>query len=96
MNTDNIKSELINLISALFNKKGFDTDLIEHADLVNDLGIDSITFISMVVEIESHFNIEVPDDFLLMDYFKNIDAIVKIIEDAISLSANEMEVSENV
>lgn len=95
MNTENIKSELINLIPTLFNEKGFDTDLIEYVDLVNDLGMDSITFISMVVEIENFFDITVPDDLLLMDNYKNIDNIVKIIEDE-KLSQKRAEVVSDV
>ena len=85
MMPDNIKAELITLISVLFKEKGFDVEIIEYADLINDIGMDSITFISMVVEIEAHFNIEVPDDFLLMEHFKSIDDIVKIIACEISL-----------
>ena len=96
MITDNIKAELITLISALFKEKGFDVELIEHADLINDLGMDSITFISMVVEIEARFNIEVPDDFLLMDYFINVDAIVKIIDNEMIAKTIGMDGVENV
>jgi len=95
MTTENIKSELIILISTLFKEKGFDTELIEYSDLVNDVGMDSITFISMVVEIESHFNMEVPDDFLLMEYFKFLDDVVIIIADVIS-SKNKKGGSEDV
>ena len=43
--------------------------------------MDSITFISMVIEIESHFDIEVPDDYLLIDKFKNVAQIINIIEE---------------
>lgn len=65
MTTDEIKTEVINLISELFKDKGFDTDIIEYADLVDDMGMDSITFISIVVEIEAKFNIEVPDEYAI-------------------------------
>ena len=76
---NNIKSELINIIANSFHDKGYDIDIIEHLDLVNDMSMDSITFISLVVKIESRFDIEIPDDFLLMDYFQNIDKIVEIV-----------------
>ncbi len=79
MTTDEIKTEVINLISELFKDKGFDTDIIEYADLVDDMGMDSITFISIVVEIEAKFNIEVPDDMLLMENFKRVDDIVAVV-----------------
>ena len=95
MNTDNIKVELVNLISTLFKNKGFEVEIIEYADLINDLGMDSITFISMVVEIEAYFNMEVPDDYLLMEKFKTVDDIVKIIEEGILLKFNASEVIDN-
>ena len=79
MTTEIIKQEVIELISELFKDKGFDIDIFEYVDLIDDLGMDSITFISIVVEIEAHFGIEVPDDILLMDRFKKIDNIVNII-----------------
>ena len=80
MNTDNIKINLLNLISKLFIEEGIDTDLIEHTDFFSDLGIDSLLFISMVVEIETFFSLEIPDDLLLIDNFRTFDMIVKIVE----------------
>ena len=47
MTTETIKHEVIELISELFKDKGFDIDIIEYVDLIDDLGMDSITFISM-------------------------------------------------
>ena len=84
MTPENIKAELVTLISTLFKEKGFEAELIELIDLIDDVGMDSITFVSMVVEVEAHFGIEVPDDYLMMDYFKTVDSIVKIIEDELS------------
>ncbi len=82
MNIDNVKHELVNLITVIFQNTGIDTDVIEEIDFVDDLGMDSITFISMIIEIESYFDIKVPDDYLLIDKFKNIDQIIGIIEEA--------------
>ena len=84
MTTETIKHEVIELISELFKDKGFSMDIIEYVDLVDDLGMDSITFISIVVEIELHFNIEIPDDMLLLENFKCVDYIVSIIETELS------------
>lgn len=80
MTIDEIKKELIQLICDLFKDKGFNIDIIEYADLADDMGMDSITFISIVVEIETIFGITVPDDMLLMDNFKTVDDIVKIVQ----------------
>ena len=42
--------------------------------------IDSITFISLVLDLEAEFNIEIPDEYLLMSVFSSVDNIVSIIE----------------
>ena len=84
MTTDEIKTEVINLISELFKDKGFDTDIIEYADLVDDMGMDSITFISIVVELEVKFDITVSDDMLLIDNFKKVDDIVAVVENELA------------
>ena len=84
MTTETIKQEVIELIEDLFKDKGFDSDIIEYVDLIDDCGMDSITFISIVVEIEAHFDIEVPDDLLTLENFKCVDDIVTIVENEIS------------
>lgn len=95
MTTDEIKNKVINLISELFKDKGFDTDIIEYADLVDDMGMDSITFISIVVELEAKFDITVPDDMLTMENVKNISTITSIVENELTNRA-EMGTSNNV
>lgn len=76
----NIKNEVVELISRLFSGKGFKTDIIEYIDLIDDAGMDSITFISIVVEIEAKFNIIVPDEMLIIDNFRNVDGIINLVE----------------
>ena len=96
MTTETIKQEVIELISELFKDKGFDIDIIEYVDLIDDMGMDSITFISIVVEVEAHFGIEVPDDMLLLENFKCVDDIVSVIENELSKKSEGSEVIENV
>ena len=79
MTKETIKQEAIEVISQLFKEKGFNLDILERADWMDHLGIDSITFISIVVEIEAHFGIEIPDDMLSFENFKSIDNIVSTI-----------------
>jgi len=73
------KETLISFIYALVKDTGIDRDIIEYADLVDDLGMDSIEFISIVVSIEAMFDIIVPDEVLLIDNFRRVDDIVSII-----------------
>lgn len=80
MNENKIKLILIDILSALFPDCGFDKDILEFADLMDDLGMDSITFISIIVKIEEIFGIIVPDDMLLMENFRSVKDIVLIVE----------------
>lgn len=81
MKMDNAKLELVNLITVIFQNTGFDADVIEELDFVDDLGMDSVTFISIVIEIESYFDIQVPDDYLLINKFRSVARIMSIIEE---------------
>lgn len=76
---EKIKNEVINLIYDVFKDQGYETNIIEYVDLVDDMGMDSITFISIIVELEEKFNITISDDVLLIDNFKKIDNIVDIV-----------------
>ena len=79
MNEKKIKKELLGLMEELFAESGFDTDLLEYVDFADDLGMDSTTFITLIVEIEAAFDITVPDDLLLMDNFKNMDDVIQVV-----------------
>ena len=75
----NIKNELIKLVSELFQDKGIDSDLIEYVDLIDDLGMDSMLFLSVIIELETTFGIIIPDDLLLMDNFSTIEKICSLV-----------------
>ena len=94
MGTNEIRLKIISMISDLFPDTGIDADVIEYVDLIDDLGMDSVSFISIVIEVESLFNIIVPDDMLLLECFRNVDQICEVVENALSQSdcvANESE-----
>lgn len=81
MNANEIKYILVDMLQTVFLHK-VNKDVLEYIDFIDDLGMDSITFISVVVEIENAFGITVPDNAMSMDNFRNIDAIIRIIEDS--------------
>ena len=95
MDKKEIKSKLIDMLAMLFPDSGVDKDVLEYTDLMDDLGMDSITFISIVVEIEDVFEITVPDDLLLMENFRNVDSIIQIVEDAKNTILKNEEKQEN-
>lgn len=76
-----IKPKLIDMLAMLFPDSGVDKNVLEYTDLVDDLSMDSITFISIVVEIEDVFEITVPDNMLLVENFRNVGQIIQIIAD---------------
>ena len=84
MERNEIKIKVVDILNTLFPNSGIDTSILEYVDLIDDHGMDSMTFISIVVEIEFVFNIIVPDDILLMENFKNVDDIVGVIENMMS------------
>lgn len=45
-------------------------------DIFLDLGYDSISFIKLIIDIESEFNIEVEDNMLVMDKWRLISNII--------------------
>ena len=96
MNHKSIKPKLITLCTDIFKNSGVDTDLLEHVDFIDDLGMDSITFIALIVEIEECFEIVIPDDMLLPENFKCVDDIGSVIENELSKKSDEAEVINNV
>lgn len=79
MNRENIKQKIIALCANIFQIYGADIDLLEYVDFVDDLGMDSITFITLIVEVEAAFDFTVPDDLLLIESFKNMNDIIQLV-----------------
>ena len=86
MNETEIKDRVIHIVSNMFAERGFEKDVIEYIDLIDDAGLDSITFVSLVIEIETEFGITVPDEMLLPENFRQIDNFVSVIKHEITLS----------
>lgn len=79
MEKSEIKEKLIGKLAELFADENIDTDLLEYVDLIDDMGMDSLTFVSIIVEIETLFEITVPDDALLMENFRKAENIVELV-----------------
>ena len=74
---------MIKRLSILFQNSGVDTDVLEYVDLIDDLGMDSVNFISLIVELEAEFDIQIPDEWLLMDKFRECSSILSAVEELI-------------
>lgn len=76
------KMEIICLMEnngLLFDTSTGDLDL-------SDYPIDSVIFISIIVDIENRFSIVMPDEYLTIDLFKSIDGLTNLV---IELSSSE-------
>lgn len=81
MEKNEIKAKIIGIMSNLFQNSDVDTDVLEYVDLIDDLGMDSANFISLIIELEAEFDIQIPDDQLLMDKFREYSSIYSIVEE---------------
>lgn len=80
MEREVIIRKIIKIIAELLPDQLSESDLIQYADLIDDLGMDSITFISILVKIESCFEIIITDDLLILENFRYVDNIATIVE----------------
>lgn len=90
MERDEIKRKLTVLFAKIFQDSQIDLSLIEYVDFADELGMDSIAFITLIIEIETEFGITVPDNLLLMDKFKNMDDAIQIVDT--QLSTNKVKI----
>lgn len=51
--------------------------------------IDSVQFISMIIELEETFEIEIPDEYLLMEFYQSLESIQNVIMIARGKNGNQ-------
>ena len=86
-----IKNKIIEILTKLFSESGIDLDVLEYVDLVDDLGMDSINFISLIIEIETAFEIQIPDEWLQMEKFQTYTAIYSTVAELLSEKETEKD-----
>ena len=81
MNYNEIVDQLRILCNKIFESSLFEKDIYkDNIKLIKDVGMDSITFMSLIIEIEDYFNIIIPDDCLSMDDFDSVERIAMVVE----------------
>lgn len=86
MNSETIRMKMLKICNDVF-QTTFDEELstgFEYFDLVDDLGMDSIMFITLIVEIEDSFDIIIPDELILMENYKSVEDFMMIIEQSLN------------
>lgn len=53
---------------------------IEEDTLLNSLGVDSLTFIRILVDIEDYFGIQIPENDFLIEKMNTLKKMCKVIE----------------
>lgn len=84
MEKSEIKVKVLEILGHLFQNSGADEDVFEYMDLIDDLGMDSVNFISLIIELEANFHIQIPDGWLLMDKFRESSLIIFAVEELIA------------
>ena len=72
------REEIKNKLNILLDELGLSEET-DEGKKVNFEELDSIQIISAIVEIEECFDIEIPDEYLVAEFFENINHIVDVI-----------------
>lgn len=80
MNEKCVKKAIVDVISREFNIEEKDQKILDQLDLLEDLGMDSMSFVSIIVELETTLGIIIPDEYMLIDNFRKLDSIVNVVQ----------------
>lgn len=89
MEQTTIKEKTIHILDNMFSDSRIDKDVIEYVDLVDDLGMDSINFISLIIELETLFDVQIPDDWMLIERFRSYSLIYSAIVELLAQKETE-------
>lgn len=67
----------------MFGKEKFQFSEISNAEIEEDLtnyGMDSITFIQIIIDLEEEFDVEIPDEYLLLSQLDTVKKMVDTIQ----------------
>lgn len=95
MNDSSIIDKIDNAIIKSSNTSIIKEILNNETDLVSDLMFDSISIISLVVELEKDFNFEFEDEFLLLEYLRNYSWITEYVKKKVNICEAENIVAKN-
>lgn len=73
-----MKNQVFETLLSIMEKKA--GKKIEKTDLLMDLGLDSIQYVELIVQIENALQITVPEEKLAFDSFVTVDEFVNFIQ----------------
>ena len=74
---DQIFDNILEIIKKLL--PGVETDNVARDAGLNELGLNSLTFVELVVSIEQKYGFEFEDDMLSLEMLNNLDSLVNYI-----------------
>lgn len=79
-NTEKIAAIVASIVEQI------DIHTLDYDDDLQQMGMDSISFIRVIVNLEDEFEIEFPDDYLLID---NMNTLNKIVDNVMMLQCED-------
>ena len=76
---EEIFSNIESFLKALKNEDSIVVFRINEEDNFLDIGLDSMEFIQLIIFIESEYNIEIPDEYLLQTKLNSIGKVIDVI-----------------
>lgn len=58
----------------------------------SEMNIDSFVFINLIVTLENDFEVEIPDEYLLMSELNCVKKVYDVIQDLMECKKNEYEI----
>lgn len=88
---DEIRKRLIEVFDRCSLIEDVNLSLEENLKLVESVSseIDSFSYISTLVEIESEFDIEIPDEYMIGNLFSSMDSLCELIIDLIKAKSEK-------
>lgn len=85
-----IQKKILEVVNA--NIENEKINLVQFEDDLSQLGMESIMFITIVVEIEEMFKIEIPDEYLLISEMNTITKMAEVVKETIAIK----ELNQNI
>lgn len=76
---EQIKISVIEIIRHVLGIPDNYLEITEKTYLVDDLHMDSLSFIYLISEIETKFNIELEDEYLSIDHFETVESVLNML-----------------
>lgn len=87
MNKEEMYNKVQDLIKEIVHNK--DIEFNEHLDMINDLGMDSISMMGLLVRIENMFGICIPDEKIRMDYLRLYEKFMQLLWELLNENKGE-------